>query len=155
MGLQVEFDTNRSLVELGATVPEPDEFADEQAGMLYKLCTLPARKLGPAELLALTRENMALRHVVPLVLSRLEDDPFIQAVEHPGDLMTAILQTPPDFWKEHRTLWEFALILAANAVTAMSERMAEEGLGDYLPPYVGDDFMAALLHFREIHGASE
>ncbi len=153
MGLEVRFDTNRSLVELGVATPEPDEFADHQAGMLYKLCTVPTRKLGPAELLALTRENVSLLHTVPLALARLEDDPFVQAAEHPGDLMTAILQTPPGFWEKHRALWEFTLILAANAVTAMSERMAEEGLGDYLPPYVGDDFMTALLHFRDIHGA--
>jgi len=151
MTIELDFDTDRSLVELGAALPEPDAYADHHAGMLYKLCTMPLRKLAPGHLLALARENVALPCVAPLALARLEQDPFLEAEEHPGDLLTALLQADPAFWGAHRTLWEQTLILAAEVVTDMNARMAEGGLGDYLPHFAGDDFVEALLHFRNLH----
>lgn len=155
MGLDLKFDTSRSLVELSDARPEPDEFSDDLAGILYKLSTKPLRRLEPGEMLLLIRENVGLVHLVPYALTRLEDDPFLQGAENPGDLLTALLQADYDYWRANKPLWEFTIVLVTEAVNAMSQRMAEEQMGDYLPHFIGDDFMAAALHFRDMHREQE
>ena len=120
---------------------------------LYKALGKPLRRLQPAELLALVEQGVALPAVAPLAIEKLEADPMLQANRHPGDLMTALLEADTRYWQEHFDAWAEMVGVAAVAVNRVNEAMQEQGTSDYLPFHLGDDFMGALLHFREIHRA--
>ncbi len=147
--IEIEFDLRRSLAEL-----DPDTWgadAGEHAEAVWRLARKPARKLSAAELKYLLSENISLPFVVPLALVCLEDAPLLAALAHPGDLLTALMESDSRFWAEREDLWAEGIGLAAQAVEQIQAGVAAEQETDYLPWRVGDDFMGALLHFRGIH----
>jgi hypothetical protein len=118
--------------------------AEEAALLLGK----PMRKLGLRELMFLLEHNVALHLVAPLAVERLQGEPLLQAASHAVDLLTALLETRSDFWAEQYDLWLAVVELLEAAVTQINEAAAKGELGDYLPGFVGDDFLQALMHFR-------
>lgn len=141
MDYELPFDARLSLVQAGV---EPEEVAEEAHGLLTK----PMRKLNLRELLFLLQHNTVLAHAAPLAVERLQGEPLLQAGPHPGDLLTALLETRSDFWAEQHDLWLTVIGLLEDAVTQINEAAVKGELGDYLPGFVGDDFLQALLHFR-------
>ncbi len=148
----IAFDSNRSLIEL----EDPDwrfEIDEYEApAHAHSLATKPVGKLNPGELLQLLQWKVSLRFVVPASIARLAEDPFLQAGPHEGDLMVALLESDPAYWRENYDLWCTAVDLLAQAISDVAARVEAEEAGDYLPHFLGDDFMAAVMHFRDIHG---
>lgn len=150
----IDFDTHRSLAELegGDWRFEIDEY--DAPPHAFALATKPVRRLTPGELLQLIRWGVSLRFTVPLAIARMEGDPFMKAAAHEGDLIVALLEADVAFWKDRRDLWDTMAALLAEAIGQVAARAAEEGEDDeepFLPQFLGDDFMAAVMHFREIH----
>lgn len=152
MSLDPPFDTRKSLLELAPGLYDEISGDDDRTMVLRRLGNKPARRLSPAELRELIARHMALRFTVPLAIERLADDPFLEAQRHPGDLLTAVLEADTRFWIDHEDLWWAMIPLLEKAVEIINARMAQEERADYLPWHLGDEFMAALLHFRSIHG---
>jgi hypothetical protein len=142
------FDRRRSLIEL-----DPEAGQDEDLSrQVHAVLTKPARRLSTGELEFLIGENRSLTYTVPLAIEKLADAPFLEVARYPGDLLTTMLQSDSRFWTERKDLWlEMVEILeeAVNAINAHMESQEEQDA--YLPSHVGDEFMAALLHFRGIH----
>ena len=150
--MDVDFPTSATLLQLA----EPGELSDaEEDPALFRLCTKPVRKLNPRELLALVQRGMALRFSAPLAIQRVEQDPLLQAAQYPGDLTVALLEADSRYWSEHYDHWAAMVSVALEAVEQIGARVQQEGLNDYLPFHLGDDFMGALMHFREIHRADD
>jgi len=155
MGIDVDFDTGKTLLQLEPEVWDPDELDHEFGEIAQHLVNKPLRKFSPAELHALIAQNMSLRYVAPLAIERLEADPFLEAGQYPGDLLTALLESDTRFWLEHYDLWCAVAGILATTVETIGKRMQEEEREDYMPWHVGDEFMAALLHFRALHKVEE
>lgn len=151
MDSPIPFNTSKSLVELEDSdwTFSLDEY--DAPSHAHRLATKPVGKLNPGELLQLIQWKVSLRFTVPLAVARLSGDPFVQAGLHEGDLMVALLESDPAFWREHYDLWCAMVDLLAEAISAVVARMEAEEVGDYLPHFLGDDFMGAVMHFREIH----
>lgn len=151
MDAPIDFDTSRSLMELedeGWTF-EIDEY--DAPPHAWSLANKPLRRLQPGELLQLIQWKVSLRFTVPVAINKMLGDPFMKAATHEGDLMVALLEADTTFWKENRDLWCVMVDLLAQAITDVTARMEAEDAGDYLPQFLGDDFMAAVMYFREIH----
>jgi len=86
-------DPRRSLLALGLLDADAVDAAGDLGPAVLRAATLPLRRLGVAELYVLLRLDLALSVVVPMVLERLIDSPYLQATEYPGDLLTALLET--------------------------------------------------------------
>ncbi len=149
--LEIAFNTYRSLLELAPAAWEGAEDDPDLAAVAQRLAPKPVRRLTPAELHALLVRNLCLAHTAPLALERLSDDPFLEAAQYPGDLLTALLESDYRFWSEQPELWAAAIEVLETAVGLITRRMEQEERGDYLPWHLGDDFMAALVHFRGLH----
>lgn len=147
MDFEIDFDIRKTLIELEPEAWDPAEVDPS----LFRLASKPLRKLGPAELKALIASNLCLAYTLPMALEMLRDEPFLQAHEYPGDLLTATLEADNRFWIEHYDLWLVMIEILEGAITYIHDRIQREELPEYLPWHVGDDFIAAVLHFRNIH----
>ncbi len=148
----VTFDSHRSLVELEDSdwTFSVDEY--DAPPHAHSLATKPVGKLNAGELMQLLQWKVSLRFIVPAAIARLMTNPFQQAATHEGDLMVALLEADPAYWRKHYDLWCVMVDLLAQAINDVTNRLEAEEAGDYLPHFLGDDFMAAVMHFREIHG---
>lgn len=142
-----DLDTRQSLLALENEDWDPTSF-DE---VVQRLSTKPLRKLVPGELLYLIQVGAALRFTIPMALPRLEEDPFLQAASHPGDLLVAVLESSPAYWAQQYPAWLRTVGILEAAVARVQQQTANEETETYLPHYLGDDFMTALLHFRSLH----
>ncbi len=149
--MEIAFDIRRSLMELDPEGWTQEALPDDLPQAMFRVGQKPVRKLNAAELYHLLRFHLSLAQVAPLALERLETDPLLTAERHPGDLLTALMESDSRFWHEQEELWGEVLGIAASALESIQARMEKEELGDYLPSCVGDDFMGALLHFRGLH----
>jgi hypothetical protein len=153
--MEFDFDVRKSLLEL-----EPDAWAPEslEEGLIpiaQRCAHKPLRRLSPAELRELILRGLGLRYTVPLAIDVLEDAPFFEAQLYPGDLLVALLEADTRFWLAHEDLWLAVIPLLAEAIGIIQGRVEAEERADYLPWHLGDDFMAALIHFRGIHQGNE
>lgn len=151
------FDPRRTLLDLIDSPPALDHLEIAEERETLRILGRPARRLNPAELYLLLQQGIALEFAVPLAVDRLDSDPFAEAGGRPGGLLTAILEAPVSFWIEHETLWHAVIGILERAVSQIAAQARPENEDEdlYLPAVIGDDFMAALMHFRAIHGARE
>ncbi|MBI1319134.1 MAG: hypothetical protein GC168_09320 [Candidatus Hydrogenedens sp.] len=146
----MEFDPRRSLLELDPAAWGED--ADWDLGpAAMRLAQKPVRRLEAGELLYFVRRNASLPITVPLALDKLEGAPFLQGESHPGDLLVALLEADATFWALNEPLWMRAMLVLSEAAQEIEAAREREELEDYLPNFVGEDFMAAVLHFKDIH----
>lgn len=148
--MDLDFDIHRSLLELDPETWQPDALEADIWPVAQRIASRPVRKLSPADLEWLLSNQLCLRYAVPLAMDRLAQDPFLQAARHSGDLLTAVLEVDSRFWLDNYEWWlEMAGILE-QALRLVTEKMQAEG-GEYLPWHIGDELIAAALHFRGLH----
>lgn len=145
----------KTLLELDQTLHDPSRLDDDRAMAMRRLGNKPLRRLNPAEMRELIARNLGLPFLVPLAMERLAEEPFLEAQLHAGDLLTAVLEADTCFWIDNEELWCEMIPILEKAVERINARIQEEGSEDYLPWRLGDEFMAALLHFRSIYGNTE
>ncbi len=151
MPYEPDFDIHKSLLELAPAAWEEAEIDDELRLLALRASSKPARRLSASELLGLVEHQLCLPYTAPLSVARLSDDPFLEARDYPGDLLTALLETDSRYWLENETLWEEVVALLAQVLETVRARMAAAEAPEYMPWFVGDEFIAAVLHFRGIH----
>ena len=74
-------------------------------------------------------------------------------------LLTAVLESDTRVWQERHDLWLAMVGVMESALVGMTESAEKEARtlnpdaeeAPWMPDYLGDDFMGALLHFRGIH----
>ena len=162
MAFEPDIDLRRNLLELDPGCFDDAEFDDQIALLARRLAAKPLRKFNATDLYAAIRHNVGLPWLVPLAIARLEEDPFLTAGDHPGDLLTVVLESDSRFWLERHDLWLVMVGILGQALTRATDAAeaahraehpeeTEESGGMWMPNYLGDDFMGALLHFRGIH----
>lgn len=50
-------------------------------------------------------QQFGLPYLVPIALEKLEDDMFVEADYHEGDLLSNILNVDTEFWRDNRNYW--------------------------------------------------
>jgi len=144
-----DFATLDDLDPDGALAPCPEELE----GRVRKLRTVRLGRLRPEDVYVLVRAGSSLDAAMPVALATLVEEPFVHAAEYPGDLLTAVLECDPNFWRGHPDWWEFTaesiLTPAIETILAAQADRAPEELP--VPPPVGDALMEAIVHFRSLH----
>jgi len=149
---ELPFNEYHTLTQLDPDTWSAVDLDDPELALLAKrVATKPVRRLEPGELLPLLRRDLSLPFAVPLAMAKLEAEPFLRAATHPGDLLVAALEVDSVFWKTHKPLWMEMMLLLGEAASRVERARESQELGDYYPEFVGEDFMAALLHFRGLH----
>lgn len=162
MAFEPDIDLRRNLLELDPGCFDDAETDDYVAMLARRLGAKPLRKFNATDLYAAIRHNVGLPWLVPLAIVRLEEEPFATAGSHPGDLLTAVMESDTRFWAERHDLWLEVVEILGRALTQATDaaeaarRVKQSGedpeTGEtWMPDYLGDDFMGALLHFRGLH----
>jgi hypothetical protein len=96
------------------TVDVPDPHAlddlrepDRQDGAV-RVAGGAGEDLGVEELRLLIGRQRSLARYVPLALDLLEANPLAEGDYYPGDLLHAVLQVEPEYWRANPTEWERA-----------------------------------------------
>jgi hypothetical protein len=80
---------------------------------VYLLWSKPLKDYAVRDLRVMIGQGFGLKHLVPIAIERLSENPFVEGDYYPGDLLNAVLNISPKFWKEHSDLyWEVAEIVA-------------------------------------------
>lgn len=151
MDSPLSFDPSRSLVQLEEEGWSFDPEIFDAPRHAHGLVTKPVRRLTPAELMQLIRWRVSLRFTIPAAIGCMKGNPFLKAGAHEGDLLVTLLEADSAFWRSNYELWCEMVELLARAITEVAARAEAEEAGDYLPQFLGDDFMSAVMHFRDIH----
>ena len=65
----------------------------------HALRKVPLEDLGTEDLRLLIAQAIGLRHLLPLAVSLLEDNPYAEGDFYPGDLLEAVAGTRAEDWK--------------------------------------------------------
>ncbi len=162
MPFEPDIDLRRNLLELDPGCFDDAEYDDQVAMLARRLAAKPLRRFNATDLYAAIRHNVGLPWLIPLAIARLEEEPFVAAGDHPGDLLTVVLESDTRFWLDRHDLWLVMVEILGQALTQATDAAeaayraehpdeTEETGEMWMPGYLGDDFMGALLHFRGIH----
>ena len=99
--VQVEFDRNKSLVQL-----KREKFGNRYWDFTpfpsgYYLRHVPLGQLSPDQLWVLIRQAIGLDYLVVLALERLEVEPLMKCRHSEGDLLSAVLRADALVWKRN------------------------------------------------------
>ncbi len=114
-------DLSKSLTELEAD----DWGSPADTSNLVSACLAlrhkPVRELSDNELRLAINQQFSLVILVPVALSRLESAPLLQGNLFPGDLLTAVLRVPRDFWHANPPLWRVTFWIASRAMARIED----------------------------------
>lgn len=107
---------NKTIAELKKIKPV---VIDETTGLTKKVSNLIFNKkikdFDAENLRVLIGQNMFLDICIPMALEFLREDPMIETIYYPGDLLTNVLSVPLSFWQENlRLKEEIKSILISN-----------------------------------------
>ncbi len=133
-------DPDLSLAAVEAELPETNRRVQK---LLTKLYSKRFGRFSNEEVYLCISTHTGLPWTLPLAVERLQADPMLEAVAHPGDLLTAVLGVDGAFWKQQP---ELAVQMADVAQRAL--QIAQE-MGAPLPldEILGDDLLLAIQQF--------
>ncbi len=105
---------------------ENDPWGDAPTGATRLVATthvlrrVPLGALTVEDLRLLIGQHTSLTVLVPRALDSLESDPLIEGDLYPGDLLSAVLQVPADYWTGHARESTRMRAVARRAVTALT-----------------------------------
>lgn len=107
---------NKTIAELKKIKPV---VIDETTGLTKKVSNLIFNKkikdFDAENLRVLIGQKMFLDICIPMALEFLREDPMIETIYYPGDLLTNVLRVPLSFWQENlRLKEEIKSILISN-----------------------------------------
>lgn len=81
--------------------------APEDVSGLEKSCYYIRKKdiieLDDNELRIAISQNMGLDLIVPIVISKIEKNPFVEALYYKGDLLKSLLEIDKSYWRKNKT----------------------------------------------------
>jgi CDI immunity proteins len=113
--------------------------APSDATLLVKRChelrTKPLRDFTVEDLCIMIGQQIALNHLVPLALERLQADPLVRGDCYPGDLLASVLRADAALWE-----WSPDLdVSLRNLIEDLDERSElEPGLRELIETYKRD-----------------
>ena len=110
----------------------------------HELRTKPLRDFTVEDLQIMIGQQIALKHLVPLALERLQADPLVGGDCYPGDLLASVLRADAAVWE-----WSPDLdVSLRNLIEDLNERSElEPGLRELIEKY-RRDHLARYQTFR-------
>jgi len=94
--------SNKSLEELEGTVWVEEDFPTELIRRCCSLRKVPLQNLAEADLRILIGQQIGLAYLIPLAIPILSKNILVECIYYPGDLLSAVLSVPINFWQSHK-----------------------------------------------------
>ncbi|SFW49595.1 contact-dependent growth inhibition system immunity protein [Amycolatopsis australiensis] len=98
---------------------EPPADATRLIKTVHELRRKPLAALDIEDLRVLLLQKEGVDVLVPIALTRLEQNPLAEGDFYPGDLLNAVLKIPEAYWRQHPDQHR-----RVSAVVAAAERLA-------------------------------
>ena len=116
--------------------PAPGD-ASSLVRSVHTLRTVPLAQLGPEGLRVLVGQRIGLDVVVPMAVGMLGQDPFVAGDLFPGDLLSAVLRAPDEWFSAHPAV--------AEAMRTIVAAVDEDATDEYGLHLVDDTDLPELL----------
>ncbi|WRY93166.1 contact-dependent growth inhibition system immunity protein [Streptomyces longwoodensis] len=122
-------DRDRSLEELESERwPAPPVGASRLVATVHALRRRPIGRLSVEDMRLLIGQDVGLRHLLPLALEVLRDDPMAEGDLYEGDLLSAVVTRDPAVWNERPELGR-ELGVIVSGLTDLPPSLAREAAG--------------------------
>jgi len=102
MGTSPEVDESLTLEQIeDRHWGDPSADATRLIKTVYELRHKPIGAMDTEDLRVLLLQQESLDVLVPVALTRLEQNPLAEGDFYPGDLLTAVLKIPQKYWQQH------------------------------------------------------
>ncbi len=100
----MEIDRRKTLTELEDKDWGPPTFDSHLVATIHQLRHKPLDEFTVEDLRITIGQNVGLKHLLPIALERLNNDPFTEGDFYRGDLLNAVLGIKPSFWSDYPEL---------------------------------------------------
>jgi hypothetical protein len=100
----LDFDCNKSLTEL-----EGDDWGDVSSDSYiiqscYALRKKPICEFTVEDMRIMISQDIGGKYLIPFALERLKENPFVEGMHYPGDLLCAVLRVDKNFLKHDQDM---------------------------------------------------
>ena len=107
---------------------------------LFSLRKKKLKHLDSNELRLLILQNFGLKYLVPIVINKLKENLFEEALYYPGDLLLALLNIEDNYWQQN-------IIQRENFGTLLKDNKYEIELK--IPPNIKDETTTIISKFLQ------
>ncbi len=94
-------DLDRTLTQLENHDWGPPTYDSHLVTECHRLRNVPLRELGVEDLGTLVGQAIGLKHVVPVAIEKLREDPWVGGYFYPGYLLKNVAKVPASHWSEN------------------------------------------------------
>ncbi|MEV0644434.1 contact-dependent growth inhibition system immunity protein [Phytomonospora sp. NPDC050363] len=106
---------DRSLEDLeGDRSPDPPADTTRLVATAHALRRQPIGELTVEDMRLLIRQDIGLRHLLPLAVEVLREDPMAEGDMYPGVLLSAVITCDPAAWEDFPDLRDELRLIAAG-----------------------------------------
>ncbi len=98
------FDCRKSLEKLERRHDGAPDGPSRMVRECLRLRRVPLKDFTVENLRVMIDQQLGLRHLIPLAVEALADNPLAAGDFYPGDLLKVVLTIDPRFWAQHRDL---------------------------------------------------
>jgi CDI immunity proteins len=132
------FDTSATLERLENDFwGKPSEGVTRLVSKSHELRKKKLEDFEPEDFRLLIGQNIGLQFLIPLAISILQKNPFIEGDFHEGDLLQNVLQSNKEFWNDHPDFKREVVTIFEDNKTILLEELdvTEEIKTDLLKAY--------------------
>ncbi len=111
----------RTLDELDPPSWEPPEYDLHLVTETHALRKKPLAEFTVEDLRIMIGQQISLRHLVPIAIELLDENPLVEGDYYPGDLLQAVLRIDEEYWRVNREQWETVAAIAESFAFAQRE----------------------------------
>jgi hypothetical protein len=117
--------TSRTLEELDGEVWEDPVPSSCLIDTCHRLRRKPVDEFTAEDLRIMIAQEIALDHLLPLAVGMLEDNPFVQGGQHPGDLLLCVFKNSR-WLKKRPEMMSRAAVVARRTLEQLGQMPPEE-----------------------------
>ena len=94
----------------------------------YDLRKKPLEEFTVENLRVMIGQQEGLKYLIPIALKELSKNPLLEADCYEGDLLRAVLNLPPKFWKNHPD-WKKEMEQIVRAIPSLPKELKDVSAG--------------------------
>jgi hypothetical protein len=101
----MDLDRNKSLSQLLGAFTKDTTDSSALATTYRYLYEKPLKDFTVEDFRVMIGQGIGLEFLIPSAVELLQENPFVQGDYYPGDLLSAVMQVEPSFWRTHQDVY--------------------------------------------------
>ena len=122
----------KTLENLEKSIWDEPKFSSNLVIKCYKLRKKLLKNFEAQDLRIMIGQNFSLKYLIPLAIEELNKDILIESDLFEGDLLSMVLTSEVDYWKNNKTNWKVICDLFEENITKINDFCYEDNLRNEL-----------------------